>query len=230
MEPPRRVGPYWPRRLRSSTDTLGASKTIEKRVLLRPLPCPTRVPWSAPNLRAARRPPLLEGVEGGILALPPRTQAGQHSTKGTRHTPVHGAQCERKGRLLGAQDVRSCPHMRCSPLRVAHERIERSAPSVHTSRRTNMREKVQAALVRHLLYWPVHWPYPFFSIRSAHASYSTKSFAHAMVFLHFSSYFSLGSATSSSSDIGKGVGRCHAEVTNPGGVAIPVVALLAAEC
>ena len=54
------------------------------------------------------------------------------------------------------------------------------------------------------MYCPLHSPWPFFSIRSAHASYSTNAFEHAVVLEHFSSMAIFGSTGSSSSSTSAG--------------------------
>ena len=54
------------------------------------------------------------------------------------------------------------------------------------------------------MYCPLHSPWPFFSIRSAHASYSTNALLHAVVLEHFSSIAIFGSTGSSSSSTSAG--------------------------
>ena len=54
------------------------------------------------------------------------------------------------------------------------------------------------------MYCPLHSPWPFFSIRSAHASYSTNAFEQAVVLEHFSSIAIFGSTGSSSSSTSAG--------------------------
>ena len=54
------------------------------------------------------------------------------------------------------------------------------------------------------MYCPLHSPWPFFSIRSAHASYSTNALLHAVVLEHFSSMAIFGSTGASSSSTSAG--------------------------
>ena len=54
------------------------------------------------------------------------------------------------------------------------------------------------------MYCPLHSPWPFFSIRPAHASYSTNALEHAVDLLHFSSMAIFGSTGSSSSSTSAG--------------------------
>ena len=54
------------------------------------------------------------------------------------------------------------------------------------------------------MYCPLHSPWPFFSIRPAHASYSTNALLHAVDLEHFSSMAIFGSTGSSSSSTSAG--------------------------